>query len=390
MRVAAVIAELNPFHNGHAYLLQEARRAGAQRVAVIMSGSFVQRGEPALFDKWVRAGAALRCGADLVLELPLPYAVSGAQRFARGAVALCEALGTADTLAFGCEAPPQALLQARRLLQSPRLPGLIRDALRAQPGIPFAAARTEALAALGGQQLAGVLKQPNNALALEYLAALEEGGSRLSPLPICRVGTAHDAGSAAGGFASASLLRGRFWQKGPEALAPYVPPEALALYQRAPFLDRPAFEAAMLSRLRMLPPEALARLPELSEGLEHRLYAAIREARTLPELYSRMKSKRYTHARMRRLALAAFLGLEERHTLAPPPYLRILGYTAAGRELLGRAALPMNGSLRRLGEAGALCGEFARLEAAAGDQYALCSIPRAGCGREYTAGVLRV
>ena len=106
MRVAAVIAEFNPFQNGHAYLLQQARRAGAQRVAAVMSGSFVQRGEPALFDKWVRAGAALRCGADLVLELPLPYAVSGAQRFARGAVALCDALGAADTLVFGCEAPP--------------------------------------------------------------------------------------------------------------------------------------------------------------------------------------------------------------------------------------------------------------------------------------------
>lgn len=390
MRVAAVIAEFNPFHNGHAYLLQQARRAGAQRVAAVMSGSFVQRGEPALFDKWVRAGAALRCGADLVLELPLPYAVSGAQRFARGAVALCDALGAADTLVFGCEAPPQELLQARQLLQSPQLPALIQRELRAQPGIPFAAARTQALAALGGQQLAGVLKGPNNALALEYLAALMERGSRLAPLPICRVGAAHDAAGIAEGFASASLLRGLFWQEGPEALAPYVPPEALALYRQAAFLDRPAFETAMLSRLRSLPADALSRLPELSEGLEHRLSAAIREARTLPELYGRMKSKRYSHARMRRLALAAFLGLEERHTLAPPPYLRILGYTAAGRELLGRAALPLGGSLKRLGERDALCGELARLEAAAGDQYALCCIPRAGCGQEYTAGVLRV
>lgn len=390
MRVAAVIAELNPFHNGHAYLLQQAKRAGAQRIAVIMSGNFVQRGEPALFDKWVRAGAALRCGADLVLELPLPYAVSGAQRFARGAVALCDALGAADTLVFGCEAPPEALLQARQLLKSPQLSACIQAELRAQPGIPFAAARTGALAALGGQRMAEVLRQPNNALALEYLAALEERGSHLLPLPICRVGAAHDAKSATEGFASASLLRERFWQEGREALAPYVPAAALGLYREAAFLDRHAFETAMLSRLRMLSPESLSRLPELSEGLEHRLYAAIREARTLPELYSRMKSKRYPHARMRRLALAAFLGLEERHALAPPPYLRLLGYTAAGRELLGQAALPLGGSLKRLGEAGGLCGEFACLEAAAGDQYALCCLPRTGCGREYTAGVLRV
>ncbi|MCI8622655.1 MAG: nucleotidyltransferase family protein [Provencibacterium sp.] len=389
MRVAAVIAEFNPFHNGHAHLMNEVRRAGAQWIVAVMSGCYVQRGEPALYSKWVRARAALLSGVDLVLELPLPYAISGAQRFARGAAALCGALGCVDTLAFGCEAPRLADLQrTRALLDSPRLPALLAEEQRARPGITFAAARTAALCRLGGEAAAQTAAEPNNALALEYLAALRTEGGAIEPFAVRRVGAGHDSPLPEGRFASATALRTRILAG--EDAAPYLPAAALPVYEEAPRLDRTAFETALLSHLRRLGKEELARLPELSEGLEHRLYAAIREARTLEELYRRMKSKRYTHARLRRLALAAFLGVEDRHTRMPPPYLRILGYTAAGRELIegGRARLPLGGSLRRLERLGGPCEEFAALEAAAGDQYALFSRPRSGCGCEYTAGVL--
>lgn len=393
MQVAAIIAEFNPFHNGHAHLIAEAKKAGAKRIIAVMSGCYVQRGEPALFDKWVRARAALSCGADLILELPLPYAISGAERFARGAVSLCEALGKVDTLAFGCEAPDlPSLLQVRTLLDSPELPALIQRQLREQPGIPFAAARTGALRQLGGEEAAALLGGANNALALEYLAALKAVGSTIRPFAVHRAGAGHDAPAAEGRFASATLLRTRILKEGSGSIFPYIPEGLSTLYQKAPVFHPAAFEAAMLSRLRSLPKEALSHLPELSEGLEHRFYAAVRRACTLPELYGRMKSKRYTLARMRRLALAAFLGVEEWHTAAPPPYLRILGYTAAGRELVegGRARLPLGGSLKRLEQQGGICGPFARLEAAAGDQYALCCIPPARCGGEYAAGVLRI
>ena len=393
MQVAAIIAEFNPFHNGHAHLIAETKKAGARQIVAVMSGCYVQRGEPALFDKWVRAQAALSCGADLVLELPLPYAVSGAERFARGAVFLCEALGAVDTLAFGCEAQAlQGLLQARALLDSPELPALIQSQLKENPGIPFAAARACALRQLGGEEAAALLSGPNNALALEYLAALKKCSSAIRPFAVRRMGAEHDAPAAEGRFASATLLRARILKEGRGSALPYVPEQLHTLYREASVLHPAAFETAMLSRLRSLPEERLSRLPELSEGLEHRLYAAIREACTLQELYCRMKSKRYTLARMRRLALAAFLGVEERHTLAPPPYLRILGYTAAGQRLLtnGQARLPVGGSLKRLEKRGGACEEFARLEAAAGDQYTLCCIPPARCAREYTAGVLRV
>ncbi len=392
MQVAAVIAEFNPLHNGHAHLIAELKKAGAAQVVAVMSGCYVQRGEPALFDKWVRAQAALSCGVDLVIELPLPYAVSGAERFARGAVSLCEALGKIDTLAFGCEAETlQSLLQVRALLDSPELPARIQRQLRENPGIPFAAARMGALRQLGGEEAAALVNGPNNSLALEYLASLEGCGSAIRPFAVRRVGAQHDAPAVAGRFASATLLRARILKEGIESALPYVPEQLGGLYPKAPLLRPPAFETAVLSRLRGLSEKQLAQLPELSEGLEHRLYAAIREARSLQELYRQMKSKRYTLARMRRLALAAFLGIEDRQTAAPPPYLRILGYTAAGRRLLeGEHRLPLGGSLKKLERLGGVCEEFARLEAAAGDQYALCCSPPGRCGREYAAGMLRI
>ena len=256
MQVAAIIAEFNPFHNGHAHLIAETKKAGARQIVAVMSGCYVQRGEPALFDKWVRAQAALSCGADLVLELPLPYAVSGAERFARGAVFLCEALGAVDTLAFGCEAQAlQGLLQARALLDSPELPALIQSQLKENPGIPFAAARACALRQLGGEEAAALLSGPNNALALEYLAALKKCSSAIRPFAVRRMGAEHDAPAAEGRFASATLLRARILKEGRGSALPYVPEQLHTLYREASVLHPAAFETAMLSRL---PPRGAA------------------------------------------------------------------------------------------------------------------------------------
>ena len=390
MRVAGIVAEYNPFHNGHRYQIEATRRAGAECVVAVLSGNFVQRGEPALRDKFTRAKAALSCGVDLVLELPLPFAAAGAQRFARGAVALLDALGCVDTLSFGSECgalPP--LLQAWLALEDERVRARLRALLK--EGQPFAAARQQAVGELFGEDAGALLRQPNNILALEYLGALGSLGSKIEPFTVPRKGAGHDSGAPVGAFASASALRALAVKQGVSALSPYVPAEALACYRGAPVCAPGALELPLLSRLRALAPGELRALPELSEGLEHRLYKAARQARDLGELYALVKSKRYSHARVRRLALAAFLGVRDEDGALPPPYIRVLGYTPAGKELLtaSSAALPVGASLRRLQALGGRAQRLALLEAAAGDQYALLCSPRGECGLDYTHPLIR-
>lgn len=391
MRVAGIVAEYNPFHNGHRHQIEVTRRADATHIVAVMSGNFVQRGEPALFDKFTRAAAALSCGVDLVLELPLPFAAAGAQRFARGALTLLDALSCVDALSFGSECGALSpLLHARLALEDKRVRARLRALLK--EGRPFAAARQQAVDEFFGEETGALLRQPNNILALEYLGALGSLGSKIEPFTIPRKGPWHDSTALSGTFASASALRALAAEQGIQALAPYVPKEALARYHGAPICTPEALEQPLLSRLRALAPGELQDLPELSEGLEHRLYKAARQARDLGELYALAKSKRYSHARVRRLALAAFLGVRDEDSALPPPYIRVLGYTPAGKELLtaSSAALPIGASLRRLWELGGRAQRLAGLEAAAGDQYALLCTPRGECGLDYAHALIKV
>ncbi len=379
--LAAVIAELNPFHNGHAYLFSRVRAEEAH-VAVVMSGNFTQRGEPALYDKWTRTRAALLGGVDLVAELPLPQAVAGAKRFARGGVAAAAALG-AEKLVFGSECGELSpLYRAAEAVEDPAVGEGIRR--RMEAGVTFAAAREAAVRETYGPETAGILREPNNVLAVEYLLALRGTGIRPETFP--RVGTAHDAAAPAGEYASASLLRKRV--AAGERIDPYVPD--VSVYAGAPVCLPAALEAPLLSRLRAF--DRWDTLPECAEGIERRLYAASRRARTLEELYALAKTKRYTLARLRRLALCAYLGVTEEMSASPPPYVRLLGCTACGRALLHgvRGGIPVNASLSRLARTGGAAARLARLEAAADDQYALLQSPRGVCGRDWTEGLIRI
>ena len=389
MRIGGVVAEYNPFHNGHAYQLMELRRAGATHIAVVMSGNFVQRGEPALLDKWTRAEAALLCGADLILELPLPYGAATAERFAFGAVSLLEGLGCVDLLGFGCESGDLPVLQrAARAVEDPEVYEAVRE--RMAGGISFAAAREEAVRERWGEA-GDALRRPNDILAVEYLRQLGRLGSPIRPVAVARKGAGHDGGIGEDGFASASFLRAR-WEDGLEAVLPYLPQQVHGVYKQARaegrVLDRERWQWMELSGLRALSIEAFAQGPDLSEGLENRLYAASRQAGNLSEFYSLCKAKRYSHARMRRLALAAFLGVEGDLCRLPPPYLRVLGFNGRGREILAKAAktarLPISNSLARLEQLGDAAARFAALEAKAGDQYALGLQSPRPCGWEYT------
>lgn len=383
MKFAGIITEYDPFHNGHAAQLAAARRAGAACIAVCMSSGAVQRGGVPILPDAVRARAALEAGADLVVALPAPYACATAERFAAAGVSLLAALGC-DTLVFGAETPDAALLQqAAALLQREELQPLLRQKLSA--GMTYAAARAEAAEELV-PGMGALLRTPNNILGIEYCKAILNQKAALQPMPLPRWGAAH--GGAAGEhdgtpMASASYLR----QHTLEEWAPFVPQTAMELYRKAAaegqLLDAQKFETAVLALLRAAPPERFARARGVSEGLENRLAAAVREADSLEDLYTRLKTKRYPHARLRRLVLDA--ALEFPAELPEPPYLLVLGARKAVLPRLKQAWLPAGTSLADLMRTGEEARKIGALHSRAVDFSSLCRCKIRPMGLAFTA-----
>lgn len=314
-KLAGIIAEYDPFHNGHAWQLQQAKALGARRVAVAMSCGLTQRGALPLLPESVRVQAALACGADLVFALPAPYACSGAECFARAGVQLLAAAGC-DALVFGAETPDAALLmEAARVLSGAEY----RTALKARLAAgarSFAAARQAAVEAVcPGTGLAALLDKPNNNLAVEYCKAILELGTSLVPIPLPRQGAGHGQAltETGGQFASASALRTLWQNGGADAAAPYVPAEVLPLYREAfaagQYTDLAAAQRCQLAllRSRCAGTAPFAQVRGISEGLEHRLEAAVRSSTTHAELLDSLTTVRYPRARMRRLAMDAAL-----------------------------------------------------------------------------------
>lgn len=378
MKTAVITAEYNPFHKGHRWQLEQVRAAGASHVAVVMSPDFTQRGTPAIFPKRLRAQAALQNGADLVLELPVCYALAGAQRFAFGAVQLAAAMGCVDLLAFGAEdADLVRLRQACTALQQEEVNQTIRQLL--QSGITFAKARERAVAAVYGEETALLLQKPNNILAIEYLCQLEKlPDVHIQPLALGRIGNTHD-GEPVGEFASASFLRGLILEGRWEQAQRYLPQNVWQLYRQAQqegqIADLQLGERAVLSALRRMEKNEMAQLADLSEGLENRLYRASREACSLEQLYAAVKSKRYPLARVRRLVMNAFLQLPAQMQTLPPPYLRVLGMNERGKQIVSAmkqtASLPVSTSLMKLARSTEAARQWAQVEAAACDQYSI-------------------
>lgn len=370
MNFVGIITEYDPFHNGHAAQLAAVRRAGAACIAVCMSSGAVQRGGVPILPDSVRARAALEAGADLVIALPAPYACSTAEQFAAAGVFLLGALGC-DTLAFGAETPEaDRLMQAAQLLGEPTLQTELRQ--RLGTGMTYAAARAEAAEVLSSG-MGALLRTPNNILGIEYCKAILGQNSPLRPMPLPRWGAAHggEAGSHNGTpMASASYLRALPM----EAWAPFVPAPAMELYREAAadgqLLDPARWETALLALLRAVPSERLAEVRGVSEGLEHRLAAAVREATSLEDLYTRLKTKRYPHARLRRLVLDAALDFPA--DLPAPPYLLVLGARKQALSCLKNAALPAGTSLADLVRTGSDAARIGGLHSRAVDFSSLC------------------
>lgn len=376
MNIVGITAEYNPFHRGHEYMLCQLRRALGEDTAFVcaMSGNFVQRGDLALFRARARAEAAVRCGADLVLELPLPWAIASAEGFARGAVELLEKTGVVTHLAFGSECGDVEELRAlARALDGPETDALIRRYLT--DGISYASARQRALEATAGEA-AQIIAGPNNILAVEYLRALNAGNRAMEPVTVLRRGARHD-GAGDGVFFSASELRARCAVG--EDISPLLPDEAAEVFHaelaagRGPVtLDR--LDTALLSRLRMLSPEDFDALPDAGEGLGARLCAACGEP-DLPSVLAAAKTKRYAMSRLRRMLLCACLGVRDGDRDGGIPYIRVLALSGRGRGLLRamreRAALPVVTKPAQIRALDARARHVFALESAAADLYCL-------------------
>ncbi|MBQ7692161.1 MAG: nucleotidyltransferase family protein [Oscillospiraceae bacterium] len=387
MLTAGIVCEYNPFHNGHLYQMEKTRALLGENTALVcvMSGDFVQRGEAAVFDKFARSEAAVRCGADLVLELPLPWCLSSAEGFARGAVGLLGALGV-TALSFGSETGELKALKALAvLLADPAFTERVKARLASEPNLSFAAAREQEAALLCGDE-AKLLEQPNNILAIEYLKAMHTLGLSMRPLAIKREGSGHDQPAAQGALRSASEIR-RLLREGRDVTGD-IPAAALAVYRRETaqgraILDTDRLETAMLSRLRQLREEDCMALPDTADGLGRRLYRAIRTESGLNQICLAAKSKRYALARIRRMALCACLGVRDGMAAGLPPYARPLAMNGRGRALLreisGTASVPILTKPAAVHNLGGAAEKIFILCSSAHDFYAL------GCGQ--SAGI---
>ncbi|TLS49897.1 nucleotidyltransferase [Paenibacillus antri] len=358
-RVVGVIVEYNPLHNGHAYHLAASKEAaGASAVVAVMSGHWLQRGEPALMNKWARAEAALLAGVDLVLELPVAYSAQPAEWFAYGAVSCLARTGVVDAFCFGSESGDVDALRslAERLAAEPEsFAGLLQAELKS--GAPYPAAYAAAAAALTGSlDAARALAEPNNSLGFHYLLARERLGADLEPLTIRRVKAGyHDAGFADASIASATAIRKRLLDADGDraaalaAIEPYAPAATLRILSRewdagrAP-MHWERYRTPLFHRLLTMPEERLAAVREIVEGLEGRIkktLPTLGPEASVEALLDALKTKRYTRTKLQRMLAAVYLEHAKDATSGAAlrggaPYLRVLGFTEAGRALLSR------------------------------------------------------
>lgn len=388
MSIIGIVGEYNPFHSGHEYHIRQSRQALGEDcpVVCVMSGDFVQRGEPAIYSKFARAEAACRCGADLVVELPLPWSLSSAEGFARGAVYLLSKLGVTH-LSFGSEAGELEPLETiAQTLLDPAVNGEIKQVLSSDASLPYALARQKALETRLGE-LSSQLELPNNILAVEYLKAIYELRLDLQPMTVLRFGSGHDK-EGESGPKSASELR-RMIRKGAD-ISPFIPKEAVQVFAREKqqgraFTDTDMLEAAIISRLRLFGPGYYEALPDGNDGIGRRLYVAAHEEASLDAITAAAKTKRYALARIRRMCMCAALGVKAGMAEELPPYARVLAANARGcallREISRKGEIPVITKPASVREMSAECREIFSLGSAAHDLYVL-----GFCAREEKKG----
>lgn len=345
-RVIGVVAEYNPFHNGHYYHLQATKEiTGAEYCVAVISGNFTQRGDTSIVNKWAKAYMAICGGADLVIELPTVYSISSAENFASGAVRILDNLKVVDAISFGAEANDLATLNniANVLYEEPKAyTNILSHELK--KGISYPAARENALMMYLNdiKRYANTLSSPNNILAIEYLKALKIQKSKLEPIMIKRKKVYYNDNKIVDDFASATAIR-KLLQDGEYAnLRKVIPRSSYTIIGQESrkggmVLSLAKYEKEIIYALRKMTVEEIADLPDVSEGLQFAIKNAANEANNLKDLISNIKSKRYTQTRIQRILLYALLGIDKKlmeNSRKVVPYVRVLGFTQKGKSLL--------------------------------------------------------
>ena len=345
-KVLGIIAEYNPFHNGHLYHIQESmKQAEADSVVCVISGNFVQRGNTSIIDKWTKTKMAILNGADLVIELPTIYSTSSAENFAEGAIKLLDSLGIVDTVSFGMETNDLATLNniANVLYQEPKeYITMLNHELG--KGVSFPKARENALMVYLNdiKRYANVLAGANNILAIEYLKAIKKLKSTLNPIGIKREKVLYHDEMIVDDFASATAIRKMIAARQFDDIRKVIPRSSYILLGQELkkghyVLDLSKFQKEILYILRKMSIEEIANLPDVSEGLENAIKNAADSCNNIIDLVNIIKSKRYTQTRIQRILVYALLGINKKMMETSKkvvPYVRVLGYSEKGKELI--------------------------------------------------------
>ena len=344
-KVLGIIAEYNPFHNGHLlHLTKSKEETGAEYSICIMSGNFVQRGNTSIVNKWVKTEMALKSGIDLVLELPTVYSISSAENFAEGAIKLLNSLKIVDTVSFGSENSDIDILNriSGILYEEPKqYVEFLNEELK--KGLSFPKARENAiLLYLNDQKYSNILNQPNNTLAIEYLKALKKYKSHIMPIAIKREKAFYNSNCIVDEYASATAIRNMIVNNQFNDIRKVMPRLAYDLLMQEIennqyVIDISKFEKEILYSIRRLSTADLKKFPEVNEGLENAIKNAANSCNTLAELINIIKSKRYTQTRIQRILLYILLNITKKDmyiSRKTVPYARILGYSPKCKELI--------------------------------------------------------
>lgn len=390
MKNVGIIAEFNPFHLGHQHLIDSVKTDDTA-VICVMSGNFVQRGDTALFPKEYRAKAALASGVDLIIDLPIPWAMSTAQNFAFGGVSLLKNTGIINNIAFGSESGDLSLInKTADILSSDNFNAKLRENLSTSN--TFAKIRNDLMGEFS-HDCFNILKNPNDTLITEYILAARRLNFNCNYEIIKRIGASHDS-SEKDITVSATYLRELVYKGKFNEIPQYMPTPAFEKICNSPISDISKLETAILAVLRQkLDDNSLKNLTDISEGFENRFVKAVINATCLDDLYELLKTKRYTLARIRRIVLSYFIGIDNSYFMKEPPYIRILGFSKKGENLLKEikktSQIPVITNISDINNLDTFGLKVWEIENVATNLYSLSLNQPQRCGKEYLHKIIK-
>ncbi len=396
MKVSGIICEYNPLHNGHVHHIRETRRNGATHIIAVLSSNFVQRGDVALLNKFDRAQLAVKAGADLVLELPVAFSCAAAEDYATGAVTLLHRLGIVDELSFGSSTGDIEVIEllTDASLSTTQIYG-DRIVERMKAGDSYPAAVWEVVRQRYGNQVAGKMHDPNNLLAIEYMKAIRKTGAAFKPFTIPRRCVMHDSLEPQAQYASATFIRNCIMDCNLNYIG-FVPGYTARMIadriEEGKTATMRRMERAILYRMRTITEDEMMVLPDMSEALYNRFYAA-RNASTLDELLASVKTRCYTMSRIRRAVMCAMIGIRKEALKLEPPYARVLAFNDRGRELMGiagkKSSIPIHTSLAKLRDENPACKAFVKMEERASSVYGLAQREITSSEEDFRARIIK-